>query len=105
MMLIKVLGTWCPKCKLLYKTAEDAAKKLNIDYEIVKIDDVAEIAEYDIMTLPALIVDDMLVLAGWSPEPEEMLDILQDIQKHPGWCCWGDHCDADEWCCGWCHCE
>ncbi len=105
-MLIKVIGTWCPKCKLLSKTVEDAAKKLNIDYEIVKIDDAAEIAEYDIMELPALIIDDVLV--EWFSEPDEMLDILQEIQNHPGGCCCGDHCehdhgDDDECSCGWCN--
>ncbi len=62
-MLIKILGTGCPKCKLLYTTVEEAAKKLEIDYDIVKIEDVEVIAEYNIMTLPALIIDDMLVLA------------------------------------------
>ena len=106
MMLIKILGTWCPKCKLLYKTVEDAAKKLKLECEIIKIDDVQEIAEYNIMTLPALIIDDMLVLAWWSPEPKEMLDILQDIHKHKDddCCGWGG-CWSDGGCCGWCDCE
>lgn len=103
-MLIKILGTWCPKCKLLYTTVEDAAKKLQLEYEIVKIDDMQEIAEYDIMTLPALIIDDMLVLAWWSPEQDEMLDILQDISSHKGHQCCGDWgCGDDGWCCGWCN--
>jgi hypothetical protein len=35
---------------------------LELEYEIVKIDTMEEIAEYDIMTLPALIINDMLVL-------------------------------------------
>lgn len=105
-MLIKILGTWCPKCKLLYTTVDNAAKKLELEYEIVKIEDMQEIAEYDIMTLPALIVDDMLVLAWWSPEPEEMLDILEDISTHEGHECCGDWgCGDDGGCCGWCHCE
>lgn len=103
-MIIKILGTWCPKCKLLQKTVEETAKKLEFNYEIIKIDDIQEIAEYNIMTLPALIIDDMLVLAWWSPEPEEMLDILQDIHDHKGdSCCRWDKCWSDGECCGWCH--
>lgn len=102
-MRIKILGTWCPKCKLLFKTVEDAAKKLELEYEIEKIEDIQEISEYDVMALPALIVDDMLVLAWWSPEPEEMLEILQDISTHEGHQCCGGCCWDDNGCCGWCH--
>lgn len=105
-MLIKILGTGCPKCKLLYTTVEEAAKKLEIDYDIVKIEDVEMIAEYDIMTLPALIIDDMLVLVWWSPGPDEMLDILEDISTHEGYECCGDWgCGDDGGCCGWCNCK
>ncbi|MEI7918685.1 MAG: thioredoxin family protein [bacterium] len=50
-------------CKLLQKTVEDAAKKLEIDYEIIKIEDMQEIAEYDVMAMPALVINDVLVLA------------------------------------------
>lgn len=108
-MLIKILGTWCPKCKLLYKTVDDAAKKLEREYEIVKIDDMEEIAQYNIMTLPALIIDDMLVLVWWSPEPHEMLEILQEVAAHDGHqCCGGGECSdcADNSKChGWCDCK
>lgn len=103
-MLIKILGTGCPKCKLLYTTVEEAAKKLEIDYDIVKIEDVEVIAEYNIMTLPALIIDDMLVLAWWSPEPDEMLEILQEVASYKSHeCCGGGDCGDDSECCGWCN--
>jgi hypothetical protein len=54
--------------------------------------------------LPALIIDDMLVFAWWSPELEEMLDILQDISSHKDHeCCGGGRCSDDDGCCGWCN--
>ena len=102
-MIIKVLWTGCPKCKLLYTTVEDAAKKLKLEYEIIKIEDMQEIAKYDVMAMPALIIDDMLVLAWWSPEPDEMLDILEDISSHEGHECCGGDCESGGWCCGWCN--
>jgi len=36
---------------------------LELEYEIENIEDTQEIAEYLITTLPALIIDDMLVFA------------------------------------------
>ena len=50
-MIIKILGTGCPKCKLLQATVEEAVKTLNLDCKIIKVDDMQDIMEYDIMTL------------------------------------------------------
>jgi hypothetical protein len=62
-----------------------------------------EISEYNIMTLPALIIDDMLILAWWSPEPKEMTEILEDISSHEEHeCCGSGGCWEDGGCCGWC---
>ena len=103
-MIIKILGTWCPKCKLLYTTVEDAAKKLNLDCKIIKIDNIEEIAQYNIMSMPALIVDNLLVTAWWVIQPDEMLDILKDISSHKNHeCCGGGECGDDDGCCGWCN--
>jgi hypothetical protein len=52
-------------------------------------------SQYGITTLPALIVDNLLVFAWSIPEKNELIDMLQDI-----------HVQTNHQCCGWsCHYE
>ena len=105
-MIIKILWTWCQKCKLLQKTVEEAVKKMEIDCTIVKVDDMKEITKYDIMSMPWLVIDDELILSWWVPDIDEIIDILTDFQSGTGTCCGGSWtCDNDGKCCGWCNCE
>lgn len=63
-MEIKVLGTGCANCKALYTAVEQAVKELGISAEIVKEEDLMKIMEYNIMTLPALVVEGKVVAKG-----------------------------------------
>ena len=75
-MIIKILGTGCPSCKLLQKTVEDAAKKLELQCQIIKVENMEDIMQYDVMSMPALVIDEKVIFAGKIPQPEEMVDIL-----------------------------
>ncbi|WP_455590823.1 thioredoxin family protein [Bacteroides sp.] len=63
-MEIKVLGTGCASCKALYQTVEQAVKELGLTAEIIKEEDLMKIMEYNVMTLPALVVDGKVVAKG-----------------------------------------
>ena len=63
-MEIKVLGTGCASCKALYLTVEQTVKELGLTAEIIKEEDLMKIMEYNVMTLPALVVDGKVVAKG-----------------------------------------
>lgn len=63
-MEIKVLGTGCANCKALYATVEKVVKELGIQAEIIKEEDLMKIMEYNVMTLPALVINGKVVAKG-----------------------------------------
>ena len=60
-MEIKVLGTGCAACKALYNTVQEAVSQLGIEADIVKEEDLMKIMEYNVMSLPAIVVDGKVV--------------------------------------------
>lgn len=63
-MVIKILGGGCANCKVLYKNAETACNELNIDAELIKVEDFSEITKYNVMSTPALVIDEQVVGLG-----------------------------------------
>jgi small redox-active disulfide protein 2 len=75
-MLIQVLGTGCPKCKLLAATAEEAARGLGLDYTLEKVTDIVAITNFGVMMTPALVVDGTVKFQGKVPSVEELKKLL-----------------------------
>lgn len=63
-MIIKILGTGCPKCKKLEENARIAIKELGSDATIEKVTDLDQIMDYGVMITPALVIDDKVVSSG-----------------------------------------
>lgn len=63
-MVIKILGGGCANCKVLYNNAASAVRELNIEAEIIKVEDFSEITKYDVMSTPALVIDEKVVGNG-----------------------------------------
>lgn len=63
-MEIKVLGTGCAGCTALYATVKQVVNELALDASITKEEDLMKIMEYNVMTLPALVVDGKVVAKG-----------------------------------------
>jgi small redox-active disulfide protein 2 len=69
-MEIKILGTGCSTCKALYATVEKVIKDNGIDATLVKEEDLTKIMNYNVMTLPALVIDEKVVAKGKLSESE-----------------------------------
>lgn len=77
-MEIKILGTGCPRCKALEKRTREAASQLQLDAEISKVEDIVEIMKYGVMSTPALVVDNKIILKGSVPTVEELKKLLSN---------------------------
>lgn len=75
-MKIQILGTGCPKCKLLFANTEEAVKALGMEAQIEKVEKITEIMAFGVMTTPALVVDGAVKSAGKVLRAEEIRNIL-----------------------------
>lgn len=73
---IKVLGPGCPKCKATYSVIERVVKASGLDVKLTKVDDIAEMMSYNIMTTPAVVVDGVVRLKGHVPTEAEVRNLL-----------------------------
>jgi small redox-active disulfide protein 2 len=80
-MEIKVLGTGCASCKALFSTTEQAVKELNLDAQVVKEEDMLKIMEYNVLSLPALVVDGKVVAKGKKLSVDEVKNLLTNIRQ------------------------
>jgi small redox-active disulfide protein 2 len=73
---IEVLGMGCQKCATLYENAKQAVAELGIAAEVVKVEDIKDIAAYGVMFTPALVVDGVVKAAGKVPGKDEIKKLL-----------------------------
>ncbi|MBI9038544.1 MAG: TM0996/MTH895 family glutaredoxin-like protein [Bacteroidales bacterium] len=75
-MEIKILGTGCPKCKTLEKLVIKVVDENNIDANVSKVDDIMQIMNYGIVSTPALVIDEKVVIKGRIPSEKEIKELL-----------------------------
>lgn len=79
-MEIKVLGTGCAKCKTLEKQTRDAVAELGFSAEIEKVEDIYKIMSFGVMTTPALVINQKVVMSGRVPSVAELKEIISKNQ-------------------------
>lgn len=75
-MEIKVLGPGCSKCKKTYQVVEKVIKENNLDVKLTKVDAIMEMMNYNIMTTPAIVVDEVVKIKGKVPTESEVKELL-----------------------------
>jgi small redox-active disulfide protein 2 len=76
MKKIQILGTGCPKCKLLTANAQEAVKAMGLEATIEKVEKIQDIMKFGVMTTPALVVDGVVKSAGKVLSPEDIKKFL-----------------------------
>lgn len=75
-MEIKVLGPGCAKCKTTYNVIEKVIKENNLDVKLTKVDDIMEMVSYNVMTTPAVVVDEVVKIKGQVPTESDVKKLL-----------------------------
>ena len=75
-MDIKILGTGCVNCTNLETNTRKALDELGLSVEIDKVTDPGEIVSWGVMSTPALVIDDEVVLSGRVPPADQIRQLL-----------------------------
>jgi small redox-active disulfide protein 2 len=80
-MDIKILGSGCSNCITLEQRTRQALTDLgrsDDDDRITKVTDFADIASYGVMSTPALVVDEQVLVAGKVLSVSQLKTLLQN---------------------------
>ncbi len=75
-MEIKILGTGCPNCITLEKRVRKVIEDNTINADIILVKDIMDIMAYKILTTPALVINEKVVVKGRVPNNKEILELL-----------------------------
>ncbi|MEP2668550.1 MAG: thioredoxin family protein [Cyclobacteriaceae bacterium] len=74
---IKILGTGCPKCKQTEAVVKEVIDQLGIEATVEKVEDIEKIMEYNVLSTPALVIDEQIKIKGRVPMSDEVKSLLQ----------------------------
>lgn len=80
-MKIQILGTGCAKCKKLAEVADQAAKELGLNYELIKVTNLMDILDFGVMSTPGLAVDGKVLTSGQVPTVDRVKSLLQSLKR------------------------
>ncbi len=73
---IKVFGTGCPKCKTTYNNVLEALKLTGMEADVIKIEDIEEMMNNNILSTPVLMIDEVAKIKGRAPSVNEIRELL-----------------------------
>ena len=80
-MVIKILGTGCPKCFSLERKVRNLAQKHKLDIDIQKVTDINEIMKYGVMMTPGFVINEKVKITGKIPSDQLILDWLKEADN------------------------
>lgn len=73
---IKILGTGCAKCKQTTALVEQAVKESKVEATVEKVEDIMEIMKYNVLSTPAIVIDEEIKIKGRVPSKQEIIALL-----------------------------
>jgi small redox-active disulfide protein 2 len=77
---IKILGGGCAKCERLERLAREVTGELGIEATFTKVKEMDAIMAYDVMSTPALVIDEVVKSSGRIPRKEEIAEWVRARQ-------------------------
>lgn len=71
-MILKILGSGCANCKRLEALTQKVVENHKLDAEIIKVTQYDQIMEYPILSTPALVVNEEVLVSGRIPAISEI---------------------------------
>ena len=75
---IQVMGTGCASCHTLLENTQEAVRSLGLNVDVAYVQDMATIAGYGVMSLPALVVHGKVVSTGKVLKSAQIEALLKD---------------------------
>ena len=75
-MEVIVLGTGCASCGKAFDKVAKVVEEMGLVVDLKKVEDIAEIIKYNILTTPAVVINGEVVLKGYIPTEEEIRKVL-----------------------------
>jgi small redox-active disulfide protein 2 len=72
MLTIKVLGAGCANCKRVVQIVHKIVTEMGIEAEVIKVTDYNDIASYNVLFTPGLVINEKVVSSGRIPTPAEV---------------------------------
>jgi small redox-active disulfide protein 2 len=69
---VKVLGPGCANCKATHKLVEEVARAKGVEIALEKVEDMAQIMTYGILSTPGVVIDGQVVHAGGIPDRKKV---------------------------------
>ena len=88
MFEIKILGSGCANCQTTYKLVDEVTQENAIPAQLEKVEDMAQIMSYGIMSTPGVVVNGKIAHAGGIPDKKTILSWFKS-----------SCCPADDNCC------
>jgi small redox-active disulfide protein 2 len=80
MLHVKVLGSGCANCRRLESETRAALDEAGIPYELAKVTGYADIMAYNVLSTPALVMNEQVVSAGRIPARARIVELARHAE-------------------------